>query len=233
MAGCEEEDSKQSYDILCQRRVEIHLHWVPSHQDIIGNEVADKAAKEASTRKQSVTWKPSLAHIKRKINEARHQEEKQWFREKCQKYYPQRYKLRKSTRADPTAAKARKKIALQYYRFAADRAVTATYLKSIGKRESDECWWCDGPRQTREHLFKECRKWRREQEGLWSALRKDGFTRLHASSTIFTEPRATSAILTFIEETLVGRPKTEEEDRARDEREHEEWGWEEEEAESG
>ncbi|TGZ81302.1 hypothetical protein EX30DRAFT_340922, partial [Ascodesmis nigricans] len=132
----------------------------------------------------------------------------------------------KSTKVDPIAAKARKKVALQYYRFAADRAVTAVYLKSIGKRDSDECWWCDGPRQTRDHLFKECRTWRREQERLWNTLRKQGLMKTHALSTIFAEPRATQAILKFIEEMLVGRPKSEDEDRAEEERVHEEWGWE-------
>ncbi|TGZ78694.1 RnaseH-domain-containing protein [Ascodesmis nigricans] len=201
------EEIRRSYAKLSHRGVNVHLHWVPGHQDITGNEVADKAAKEAATRNLN----------------SPHLEEKQWFGEKCQKYYLQRYKLRKSTKVDPTAAKARKKVALQYYRFAADRAVTAVYLKSIGKRDSDECWWCDGPRQTRDHLFKECRTWRREQEGLWNTLKKEGFMKTHALSTIFAEPRATSVILTFIEETLVPNDV---ELRECEERRAEEWGWE-------
>ena len=47
-----------------------------------------------------------------------------------------------------------------------------------GWMNSDSCW-CGGGRQTRDHLFKECREWKREIHVLWEKVelseeRKDG-----------------------------------------------------------
>ena len=33
--------------------------------------------------------------------------------------------------------------------------------------DSDLCWWCCKDRQSREHLFKECRTWKEEIRLLW------------------------------------------------------------------
>ena len=102
--------------------------------------------------------------------------------------------------------KAPKNIALRYFRFAANTGLTAKYLKLIGKRNDDKCWWCpEALPQNREHLFKECRKWRRQQEKLWKRLGQVGLTKAHALSTIFAEPQATSSILEFLESTNVGK----------------------------
>lgn len=46
--------------------------------------------------------------------------------------------------------------------------------------DPDACWRCGGGRQSREHLFKECREWKREIHVLWqkvgdlSGERKEG-----------------------------------------------------------
>ena len=37
-----------------------------------------------------------------------------------------------------------------------------------GWTDTDRCWWCGVARQTREHLFKECRTWEGEVT-LWYA----------------------------------------------------------------
>jgi len=113
------------------------------------------------------------------------------------------------------AMKAPKNIALRYFRFAANTGLTAEYLKLIGKRNDDKCWWCrEAPTQNREHLFKKCRKWRRQQEKLWKRLGQVGLTKTHALSTIFAEPQATSSILDFLESTSVGKVGEEEAEKA-------------------
>ena len=42
--------------------------------------------------------------------------------------------------------------------------------EKFGWVESDGCWWCGGGRQTREHLFKECRTWKDEIRKLWTEV---------------------------------------------------------------
>ena len=43
----------------------------------------------------------------------------------------------------------------------------APFLKKFGWIESDSCWWCSGGRQSREHLFKECKSLKEEIGTLW------------------------------------------------------------------
>ena len=47
----------------------------------------------------------------------------------------------------------------------------APFLKEkFGWVESDSCWWCSGERQSREHLFKECKTWKEEIKTLWKTV---------------------------------------------------------------
>ena len=57
-----------------------------------------------------------------------------------------------------TPAKALKRLVSRFYQMKTGHALTGKYLKHIGSRESNACWWCGRPgaSQTREHLFKSC-----------------------------------------------------------------------------
>jgi len=45
--------------------------------------------------------------------------------------------------------------------------------KRFGLREDDKCFWCEGTvSQTREHLFRPCRRWSDPQKVLWKAVWK-------------------------------------------------------------
>jgi len=59
----------------------------------------------------------------------------------------------------------------RYYQLRTGHALIGPYLKKIGKRASDACWWC-GVKQAREHLFKSCKKWKSQQAILWAEVRK-------------------------------------------------------------
>jgi len=50
----------------------------------------------------------------------------------------------------------------------------APFLKEkLKKSDSDQCWWCEtGKRQTRDHLFKKCRRWKAEINVLWITIGK-------------------------------------------------------------
>ena len=108
----------------------------------------------------------------------------------------------------------------------------APFLRNkFGWVESDQCWWCEGGRQSREHLFKECRTWKDQIRKLWKKIgylsgeavlrtvrgRGKGFglwgsggrTRPSncSMSRLFGDARFTEAILEFLEETEVGKIK--------------------------
>jgi hypothetical protein len=89
-------------------------------------------------------------------------------------------------------------------------AIIAPYLKNkLRKRESEECWWCDsGERQTREHLFKECSRWKGEIRDLWRRVGKEvGWRRAKWKpiSKLFREEQAEEAVLEFVRRTAVGK----------------------------
>ena len=49
--------------------------------------------------------------------------------------------------------------------------MTAPFLRDKFKWvDSDQCWWCSSGRQSREHLFKECRAWKNEIRKLWKEV---------------------------------------------------------------
>jgi len=75
-------------------------------------------------------------------------------------------------RPDPTPAKASKAVASRFYQLRTGHALIGPYLKKIGKSASDTCWWCDrGVKQSREHLFNSCKKWKSQQAILWAEVR--------------------------------------------------------------
>jgi len=121
----------------------------------------------------------------------------------------------RKNRPDPAPAKSKKNTASRYYQLKTGHALTGMYLKWIKSREDDTCWWChqSGATQTREHLFKVCTAWRRQQKVLWKEVRvqtKRGRDRFRIAD-LFADERCTDAILTFLETTNVGRKAREEE----------------------
>ena len=112
----------------------------------------------------------------------------------------------------------------------------APFLKERwGWTETDRRWWCEGGRQSREHLFKECRAWEKEIRELWKTVgsisgkrnkeegssgpfrSRKGFgfhvrqARARPSNVMVREllsnGRYTGAVLDFLERTKVGEVK--------------------------
>jgi hypothetical protein len=91
---------------------------------------------------------------------------------------------------------------------ASGHALIGTYLKRIGQRDKDECWWCGpGRKQTRGHLFRERRAFIPERRAMWKKARKEMKWKKMAPPTvrkIFKDKRATGAIMESLKETGVG-----------------------------
>jgi len=74
-------------------------------------------------------------------------------------------------------------------------------------RPSAQCWWCQSPKQARDHLFKECRRWREQQKTLWEEVRKEtkkGKSRWKIQD-LMADGRCSQAVLCILSTTDVGR----------------------------
>ena len=137
-----------------------------------------KAATEGdrpdSTVPDELRWETSLAHMTMAATETRARRMKQWISEHLgdsrRKYRPPPGKgvRRKLLRRAP------KHIAGRYYQLLSGHVAIGPYLKDkIHKVDDDQCWWCGGgKKQTRHHLFTECRAWTPQIRRLWSNIGK-------------------------------------------------------------
>ncbi|KAI5789374.1 hypothetical protein FPQ18DRAFT_391918 [Pyronema domesticum] len=106
-------------------------------------------------------------------------------------------------------------------------AVIATHLKRINTIDDDRRWWCNtDERQTVRHLFKECRRWRSEREGLKKKI-KPGLWSHNDMAHMFENKECTEFIMKFIKETEVGNKTKEKDQEEKDEERDGDNGWEE------
>ena len=83
---------------------------------------------------------------------------------------------------------------------------TGQCLKWTQNLATAECGWCRYKTQTREHLFKNCEKWKLQQKTLWAEVLKKtgkGKNRFNIRD-LFVDERCTRPILDFLRTTEVG-----------------------------
>ena len=204
-----------------------------------GNERADRAAREAAelpplrtTRNRS-----SLAYLSRGTAERMN---RRWVESTMAIGSDRRAFTLPDHRARPgirpRLRTTRKGAAARFFQLLSGHAMVASYLKERwGWIDTDKCWWCDGGRQRREHLFKECGTWKDEIRELWEKVgnisgkrdrerridrpfkSKKGFgfhvrqARARPSNTTVRElllnERYTEVVLDFLGKTRVGEVK--------------------------
>ena len=177
--------------ILGARRIQqmganISIHWVPGHEGIVGNEIADQWAVDTATRELRYRSR-SLPGIGRPVpmdSTVSGSFMKAMFRRRAvdswreiiirggTKRRPYRIPREGMVPKIPAAlGGARKSLASRFFQLASGHAMTAPFLKDkFNWVDSDQCWWCSGGRQSREHLFKECRAWKKEIRELWKRV---------------------------------------------------------------
>jgi len=209
----------------------IEVRWCPAHEGVEGNEKADEWAKLAAEEPdargvEGLEWfaysdRPearsmplprSLANIKREIAEKKWAEARQWAGGRTSR---KKYKMPESQRPDGTVAGSTKRLASRFYQLKTGHCRTGQYLHWAKARPTAQCWWCRCPTQTRDHLLKECPRWKEQQKALWGEVYKEtgrGKRRWRALE-LFADPRCSQAQLDFLTTTDVGRivPPAEEE----------------------
>ena len=169
-----------------RRGASISVHWVPGHTGVTGNEVADQWASEAATRelgtsRDALSGLIRLDHGSTTTSKSflratlRRRGMDSWREEIIRKRKAGRqYRVSAAGEVPkiPTALqRVRKSLASRFFQLASGHAMTAPFLRDkFGWMESDQCWWCGSGRQSREHLFKECRTWKDQIRKLWKKI---------------------------------------------------------------
>jgi len=198
--------------------ITIEIRWCPAHEGIVGNEKADEWAKIAAETpgargvEHLVPLPRSLANLKREISEKKWAEARQWAGGRTSKT---KYCMPKSQRPDGAVAGSTKRLASRYYQLKTGRARTGQYLHWAKVRPTAQCWWCQCPTQTRDHLFKECPEWKMQQKILWAEVQKETgkWKSRWKIRDLLADGRCAQAVLDFLTSTDVGRlvPPLEEE----------------------
>src|SRR3978361_921106 len=74
-------------------------------------------------------------------------------------------------RPDKAGAGSSKKLASSFYQLKTGHCLTGQYLE-WRNQPTARCWWCIYRTQTRDHLFKNCPRWKPQQKTLWVEVRK-------------------------------------------------------------
>jgi len=117
---------------------------------------------------------------------------------------------------DKTVAGSAKRVAARFYQFKTGHCLTGEYLEWTKNRGSAKCWWCECEKHTREHVFKNCGRWKEQQKVLWKEVWKETGRgkRRFAVRDLLADERCSRAVLDFLSTTEVGRlvPAAAEED---------------------
>lgn len=203
---------KQAKQLHAQGR-ELIVRWIPSHRGFSGNELADKAAKEAAAneRCQTAGWS-SLTHVNRKIKEVKKLEVYTWHQARNEErearsrsYFIPRLK----PGINPVLAKASKKYASRFFQLKIGHAAVGVFLARIGAVDTAECWWCGKAEQSVVHLYAECRKWRKERKVLKKELQQVGIrwqcrTENRWLAKLLANEQAITPLLKYLMTTEVG-----------------------------
>ena len=161
---------------------EVLILWVPAHAGVRGNEVVDGMAKKAAAGQiygvpDQFRWQASLPHLSRRATERQSEDTSRWIRDHVR---PERHYVPPGGPGFRKRAmrRVRKSVAQRYHQLLPGHAAIGSFLhdQMTGPQrlETDECWWCNcGKRQSRHHLFTECRGWAPQIRELWQSVNLD------------------------------------------------------------
>ena len=170
---------------------------------------ADHSApyRDEATPKELI-YEATLSYMTRTATAARSRATAEWIKDnvRAERWYrppPGRGMRRQHLR------NTRKELAGRFYQSLAGHASIGPYLRRVGTIDDDKCWCCNtGERQTRFHLVARCPRWRGQARVLWKRVDKlceQKKPRAPAVKLLFDDVRAAPAVLSFLQDTQIGR----------------------------
>jgi len=112
-----------------------------------------------------------------------------------------------SQRPDGTVAGSTKRLASKFYQLKTVHCRIGQYLHWAKFRPTAQCWWCQCPSQTTEHLFQVWREWRMQQKILWEEVKRETgkWKSRWKIQDLLADRRCSQVVLDFLTSTDVGR----------------------------
>jgi ribonuclease HI len=182
---------------LNNANIKTHIHWVPGHVSIKGNERADQLAKEGTTKQsQARDSRVSITHLKRKMREGALQ---QWKQRWPKLRTGRSYEGTPGTNLHPTLRnhKSRRTVST-LIQMKTGHGYNREYLSRIPTTEitTPKCP-CGYRTQTPKHLLLYCKFYKTERKKMQTTIKPLPLTWRIAMFTT----RGLKASLTFLEET--------------------------------
>lgn len=127
----------------------VEIHYVVGHMSVEGNKKANEAVKKAAETRFNQGFQQrftSMVHIGRKVMERKWREANYWFRSRHEgpcpiqlSYYDSPLEMQGP---DEAAFWRQAEVLHWYFHLQLGNTVTGTFLRNIGKRESNLCWEC-------------------------------------------------------------------------------------------
>lgn len=159
---------------LQDQQVSVHFFWVPSHQNIFGNEMADRLAKAGLRRKSCTSLFTSYSFLKRSIRANTLQDwEQVWTANaiKQGKHYTTICRNQIIFSLQSPREKFPKKTQAAFFQLKFGKGFFKSHSKTIGKSDSSKCFGICIEKQTPTHLILGCRHYKKERKVLQKTLK--------------------------------------------------------------
>ena len=175
---------------------------MPGHQEIQGNDHADRLAK-AGLRIQAKDPLTSLSYLKRKAKEeilARWKQEwKETRPERKGKAYIRATQERPKIAYKMQLLSSPKRVLAAYHQLKLGKGFFKQFSKAIDKDDKGECFRDCNALQTPEHLLLHCKHYRKERQRMKNTLDSPALT----LQQLFNTAKGSTALLSFLKETEI------------------------------
>jgi ribonuclease HI len=183
--------------------VQVQLEWVPGHMNILGNELADKAAKKATEMQKSTPESYiSLAFIKRKIKEsALNDWTEMWTESKSKGKHYSQFECKPKWK---TTAKngIKKKNWSAYMQLKLGHGYFRSYLYRLPEYNSENCIECN-TRENPEHLLLHCRRYSQ----IRSKIKSEKQLQQLSLKTLFSTKLGQDFLIEYLKQTGIATRK--------------------------